>query len=452
MRVGLDFGTTNSSAAVYDGSKVRLLHIDQASTTPAIMRSTLFITRDGIPFVGRAAIDRFTEGNVGREIEYQWRYIGNAEVTLADVGTVVQALYAVVDANTPGRLFQSLKSHLRDESFRGTDVFGVRYTVETLIAVVLRIIIQRIEEQLGAPVTSMVIGRPVHYSVNPQVDALAIKRMRNACEEAELPPFTFLPEPTAAAFAYAASAQQKQCALVFDFGGGTLDVTVIQIDGPGQSRVLATDGVPIGGDLMDSRIVMGKLLNHFGAGATLGSRRLPLPAVLLEHLGEWQSIVELTQPRYLKIIDEAIRTSDKPDQIQALRTLVRENYGLPMYEEVERTKVRLSDQRSTAIGMDVPGIRFSDTFERWDFERLIGPDVRAVAACVDRAVAAAGLRHTDVDVVLRTGGSSRIPAYIRMLADKFGAEKLQEMDVFTGVASGLAIAANDEHWLEQAKG
>jgi hypothetical chaperone protein len=176
---------------------------------------------------------------------------------------------------------------------------------------------------------------------------------------------------------------------------------------------------------------------------------MPLPAVLLEHLGEWQSIVDLTQPRYLEIIDEAIRTSDKPNELKALRTLVRENYGLPLYEEVERAKVRLSDTPATTIGMDFPGIHFSDRLERWDFDRLIGPDVREVAACVDRAVAAAGLEHKDIDVVLRTGGSSRIPRYVKMLSDKFGAAKLQEMDVFTGVASGLAIAAGEERVLEQ---
>jgi hypothetical chaperone protein len=444
MRVGLDFGTTNSSAAVYDGKRVRLLNLDPANTAPTIMRSTLFITREGVPFIGREAIDRFTEANVGREIEYEWRYVGESEVTLADFGTVMQALYAVVDANKPGRLFQSLKSHLRDSSFSGTDVFGVRYTLEALIAIVLRMILRQIEEQLGDEVTGMVVGRPVHYATDPQLDALAIERMRSACELAGLPPFTFLPEPTAAALSYASTAQAEQHVLVFDFGGGTLDVTVMRIDRRGAREVLATDGVPIGGDLLDRRIVMGKLLPHFGAGATLGPRKLPLPAGLLEHLSEWQTIVDLTQPRYLDIIDEAIRTSDKPNELKALRTLVRENYGLPLYEEVERAKVRLSDVRTTTIGMDVPGVQFTDTFERWDFERLIGPDAREVAACVDRAVAAAGLRHADIDVVLRTGGSSRIPRYVRMLAEKFGEEKLQEMDVFTGVASGLAIAASEQ--------
>lgn len=442
MRVGLDFGTTNSSAAVFDGRRVRLLHIDPAGPEPAIMRSALFISNEGVPFIGREAIDRFTEGNVGREIEYMWRYIGETEVTLADFGTVMQALYARVDSNVPGRLFQSLKSHLRDGGFSSTDVFGMRYTLEQLIAVILRTIVRRIEDELGQNITGLVIGRPVHYSLDPDADALAITRMRRACDIAELPPFEFLPEPTAAAFAYASTVASEQCALIFDFGGGTLDVTIMAIDGRGQTTVLATDGVPIGGDLMDRRIVMGRLLPHFGEGATLGPRRLPLPAILLDHLSEWQSIVDLTQPRYLDIIDEAIRTSNRPKELRALRTLVRENYGLPLYEIVEQAKVQLSSERRTQIAMNVPGIQFEDVLERWDFERLIGPDVRAVGACIDRALAAAGLAPHEIDVVLRTGGSSRIPAYVRMLAAKFGAERLQEMDVFTGVVSGLAIAAS----------
>lgn len=443
MRVGLDFGTTNSSAAIYDGERVRLLPLDPVNNSPTVMRSTLFITREGAPFIGREAINRFTEGNVGREIEYEWRYIGESEVTLAEVGTVMQALYAVVDSNTPGRLFQSLKSHLRDSSFTGTDVFGTRYSLEALIGVVLRMILERIEAEVGT-VDGLVVGRPVHYANDSRLDTLAISRMRQAAELAGLPPITFLPEPTAAALAYAATARQQQHVLVFDFGGGTLDVTVMQIDGQGQRQVLATDGVPIGGDLLDRRVVMGKLLSHFGAGATLGPRRLPLPAVLLEHLSEWQSIVDLTQPRYLDLIDESIRAGDKPNELKALRTLVRENYGLPMYEEVEQAKVRLSDTRSTAISMHVPGIDFDEPLERWDFDRLIGPDVRAVAACIDRALEAAELTPADIDVVLRTGGSSRIPRFVKMLSDKFGAEKLREMDVFTGVASGLAVAAADE--------
>ncbi len=441
MRVGLDFGTTNSSAALYDGERLRLLPLDPANSSPSIMRSTLFMTREGAAYIGREAIRRFTEGNVGREIEYEWRYIGDAEVTYAEFGTVQQALYVHVDANAPGRLFQSLKTGLRDKSFTRTNVFGIYYTLEELIAIVLRLMLERIEATIGEKVTGMVIGRPVHYSLDPQIDALAFERMQKACALAELPNVTFLEEPTAAALSYARTARTEQHVLVFDFGGGTLDVTVMRLDGKGRREFLATDGVPVGGDLLDQRIVMGRLLPHFGEGATLGPRRLPFPSHILDHLSEWQTIIELTQPHYLDIIEEAIAIGDRPKELRALRSLVRQNYGLPMYEAVEEAKVRLSEAPETVLSMHVGEIDFDEKIPRWDFERLIGPDVRAVEKCVDRALASAGLAPSDIDIVLRTGGSSRVPRFVKMLAQKFGAEKLQEMDVFTGVASGLGVAA-----------
>lgn len=441
MHVGLDFGTTNSSAAIYDGKRLTLLPLDTVNSTPTILRSTLFMTREGAPYIGREAINRFTEGNVGREIEYEWRYIGDAEVTFAEFGTTMQALYVKVDANAPGRLFQSLKSGLRDSGFTHTNVFGKHYTLEALIALVLRMILERVQVVLGQPVTSMVLGRPVHYAADSAADQLAFDRMRKACKLAGLPNVTFLEEPSAAALAYARGITTAQHVLVFDFGGGTLDVTIMRLDGKGGREFLATDGVPVGGDLLDRRIVMGRLLPHFGEGTTLGPRRLPFPTHVLDHLSEWQTITDLTQPKYLQIIDEALVIGDRPAEIRALRSLVRQNYGLPMYEEVERAKVRLSEQPETVLRMHMGDINFDERIPRWDFERLIGPDVREVEACIDRALTAADLTAADINVVLRTGGSSRVPRFVRMLAAKFGADKLQEMDVFTGVASGLAIAA-----------
>jgi hypothetical chaperone protein len=441
MRIGLDFGTTNSSVGLYDGNTLRIMPLDPVNSNPSILRSTLFMTREGAAYIGREAINRFTEGNVGREIEYEWRYIGDAEVTFADFGTVQQALYVKVDANAPGRLFQSLKSGLRDRGFVRTNVFGTHYTLEELVAIVLRLILERVAAWAGEPVTHIVVGRPVHYASDPRADALAFERMQQACRLAELPDVTFLEEPMAAALSYARTTQQEQHVLVFDFGGGTLDVTVMRLDRYGGRTFLATDGVPVGGDLLDQRLVMGRLLPHFGEGTTLGPRRLPFPTHVLDRLSEWQTIVELTQPNYLQIIDEAIAIGDRPVELRALRSLVRQNYGLPLYEEVERVKVRLSEAQEARFSLHVTDIDIEEPVPRWDFERLIGPDVRSVEECIDRALTAAGMTPADIDVVLRTGGSSRIPRFVRMLAAKFGTEKLQEMDVFTGVASGLAIAA-----------
>ena len=89
MRVGLDFGTTNSSAAVVDGAVVRLIPLDPINSAPEVLRSALFIGRDGRIFLGREAIDRYTQGNVGREIVYERAHIGQIEMTFAEIGTML---------------------------------------------------------------------------------------------------------------------------------------------------------------------------------------------------------------------------------------------------------------------------------------------------------------------------------------------------------------------------
>lgn len=445
MRVGLDWGTTNSSAAVYDGKRVRLIDLDPVNAAPSVLRSALFISREGDVSLGRAAIDNYTASNVGREVEYRRVYIGTTELTFADIGTIKQALFTDIDANMPGRLFVSIKLALADPSYTSTDVFGSRWTVEELVALMLRRIADRVRDETGEGVDEIVIGRPVHYAVDePKRDALAVARMRSAADLAGLRNVHFLAEPTAASLTYRGQGK-RQHVLVFDFGGGTLDATITRIEADGSRFVLATDGVPVGGDLLDQRIAMGKLHPHFGADAVLGPRRLPLPAFLLDHLAGWQSIVELHTPRALDIIDEAIRTSDKKTELRALRALVRENYGLPLYEMVERAKRTLSDAPRATLSMHVSEINFDEPLERWDFERMIGPDVRAVGACLDRVLAAAGLHARQIDHVLRTGGSSRVPRFVKLLTDKFGPDRLlgDDGDLFTSVASGLGSVFAD---------
>ena len=117
MRIGLDFGTTNSSAAVVDGAGVRLIPLDPINSSPEVLRSALFIGRDGRVFLGREAIDRYTQGNVGREIVYERAHVGQIKMTFAEIGTITQDVYVNVDANAPGRLFLSLKMALPDSSY-----------------------------------------------------------------------------------------------------------------------------------------------------------------------------------------------------------------------------------------------------------------------------------------------------------------------------------------------
>jgi hypothetical chaperone protein len=441
MQIGLDFGTTTTVASVFDGRTIRLIPLDPSEPTPTVMRSVLLVSRAGEVMVGRRAIDHYTATNIGRSFVYEDVYVGTISMTFGGVGTLINDVYAKVDANAPARLFQSLKTALRDPSYISTDVFGARWSIEEIVATFLREVRQRAEAYLGEAVSGVTVGRPVHYTDTAAGDARVVERMRRACELAGMPNVSFLEEPVAAAYAFQQQITQPHNVFVFDFGGGTLDTTVMMLDPQARPEVLATGGVSIGGDLLDSRIVTGALLPYFGEGATLGPRRLPMPAFIFEHLADWQSIAELNRPERWARLEQAVDTSDRPRELRALRALVQRNYGLLLYTEVEQAKRRLSSETLTTVVLDLEELNFRHELARAEFERLIGPEARAIAACVDQTLRDAGARPQDIDVAVRTGGSSRIPRFVRMLAERFGAERLHAMDAFTSVGAGLGVAA-----------
>jgi len=117
MRIGLDFGTTNSGAAVFDGQRVRIFPLDPASHDPTVIRSTLYITRDHQVFIGQEAINTYYRQNIGRPSKIVRQYIGEIETTFGEIGSVkgypvklptsVRDVYVLVDELTPGRLLHS---------------------------------------------------------------------------------------------------------------------------------------------------------------------------------------------------------------------------------------------------------------------------------------------------------------------------------------------------------
>ena len=158
MRIGLDFGTTNSGAAAFDGQRVHLFPVDRPSHDPTVIRSTLYITRDHQVFIGQEAIDTYYRQNTGRPSKMVRQYVGEIEMTFAEIGTFVKDVYILVDELTPGRLLHSLKSELTS-SYEGTTIFGRYYELEDLIAIYLREVRQRVEAETGEPVDSVVLGR-----------------------------------------------------------------------------------------------------------------------------------------------------------------------------------------------------------------------------------------------------------------------------------------------------
>jgi hypothetical chaperone protein len=441
LSAGFDFGTSNSSIAIVRDGTPHLLPLDREVADPAVMRSLLYLTREGEQFAGQAAFDRHQRDNIGRPVKLERRYVGDVTMTFAEVGSVTTQANVLMDVNEPGRLFQSIKTLLPDHVFTKTNVFGVELTPVDLVELLAGAMLRRAEQAAGEPIGRLVVGRPVRFSGDGADDALARSRLSEAFGRLGIAQVEFLEEPVAAALSYAhGHAAADGLAVVFDFGGGTLDVSVVRTAG-GASEVIAIGGVPVGGDLLDRRVVEARMLAHFGEGAVFGPQKLPVPQHLLARVLDWQTLYLLNRPEPLALIEQMARSGSKPRELHNLQTLVTRGYGAALFRSVELGKVELSARASTEIALQRDGIDVQQPLSRAEFEGIIRQQFARVEECVAETVARAAIDAADVTAVVTTGGSSRIPLVRRLLAERFPLASLIEQDALTSVAAGLAIAA-----------
>ena len=462
---GLDFGTTNSSVAVSDGSRAQVLELDPVNDSPMSLPSLLYITREGESIVGRAAANAFIDRNVDREVLVEKvdlgmtieGYVGAEpdkseayrpqELADPQVTEAVQAS-ALMEVNAPGRLFQSLKTLLRHRRFRGTEVFGRKYQIEELTSMILRPMKAAVDAAAGEPVDTVVLGRPVRFSENPDEDAVAERRLRVAAGLAGFENVVFFYEPVAACVEYAVTTERKQRLMVVDIGGGTCDVCVMEFGSAqgamarlAESRILSVAGVPVAGDVIDRAIIREKLFPWFGSRSRYGPSQLPMPQFLLQHILDWQNLYKLNTEEIVNWLIAMEVSSTQPEAIRALRCLVRRNYGYPVVRQVEAAKKRLSYEHEAVIELQKEAIQITQRLTRSEFAGLITKPLQKMRATLGEAEAAAGLAPQDIHCVLTTGGTCLIPAVRRMLEERYGSDSILHRDTFTSVATGLAIVA-----------
>jgi hypothetical chaperone protein len=445
MRIGIDFGTTNSSVAHYDGEQLHPVQLDPPNENPRVLPSLIWIDRDYQIRLGTEAAVEYLEKETGRRIVWSRREIGAVEMIVAGAGSSPihywHDVHIVTDINANGRLLQSVKTALRDPRYEGTMIFDRYYTIDELIAIVLQAMKARAESQFEEPCDSVVLGRPVRFSDDPAVTLRAEEILFRAARFAGFKDITFQMEPIAAAHLYHRQAPRRQLAFVFDFGGGTLDLTVIQVGGQQPPHVIATRGVLVGGDDLDRRI-MTSLLPYFGAGAKVDGGA-DFPPEYLDQLHTWQTMPDLSRPEPLSKIRHFQKTSNHPAAMRALETLVTQNVGFSLFREIEQTKKALTSNLMARLEFQHEHIRIRERVLRRDFEELIAPELAEVRADIIRVLEDAGTRPEQIDVVLRTGGTSLVPAYVNMLEEIFGSDRIQKMDPLTSVVGGMAVVAHE---------
>ena len=344
--IGIDLGTTNSCFAVMEGGEPTVItNQEGARTTPSVVG----FAKNGERLVGQLA---------------KRQAVSNPENTII-----------------------SIKRHM------GTDykvnVEGKSYTPQEISAMILQKIKADAEAHLGEPVKQAVITVPAYFTDSQR------QATKDAGTVAGLEVLRIINEPTAAALAYGVDKGEDGKILVFDLGGGTFDVSILEL-GEGVFEVLATSGNNhLGGDDFDQRI-MDYLINEF----------------------KKETGIDLSND---KLADQRLK------------------------EAAEKAKIELSGVASTQINLpfitaDATGPKHLDvTLTRAKFDELTRDLVEATIEPTRKAMKDAGLSASDIDKVLLVGGSTRIPAVQDAIKRELGKEPTKNINPDECVAIGAAI-------------
>ena len=343
--IGIDLGTTNSCVAVMEGGNpVVIANSEGARTTPSVVA----FSKTGERLVGQVA---------------KRQAITNPDKTVI-----------------------SIKRHMGSDY--KVDIDGKKYTPQEISAMILQKLKADAEAYLGEKVTEAVITVPAYFTDAQrqatkdagQIAGLNVKRIIN--------------EPTAAALSYGIDKEDDQKIMVYDLGGGTFDVSIIEM-GDGVTEVLATAGNNrLGGDDFDQRII-DWLVSEFKAS-------------------------------------EGIDLSGDKMAMQRLK------------EAAEKAKIELSSTPTSNINLpfitaDATGPKHMDiTLSKAKFDSLTADLVQATMGPVDQALRDSGLKPSDLNKVLMVGGSSRIPAVYEAVKQKIGKEPFKGINPDECVALGAA--------------
>ena len=454
LGIGIDFGTSNSAAAVFDGQQLVLVKLaDPDSITP----SANYIDKQFVSAVGQQAINDYISGNRGRKVELSAELLGEArtgtgggESAMGGPGeSETNKVYgqAFNDASLPGRLFRGTKRLLGNTVNDRIAIFERAFRLVALVTPILVGIRQALERTVASSVGHACIGHPVNFEGSgAERNDIALQRLAESYGYAGINEQSFCPEPTAATISYLHNHPESNGELVLtvDFGGGTLDFSVLRRRGT-HFDVEATHGIALGGDKIDQTIFKQLVFPLLGSGERWKRVVDGAEVDTLFPFGEYEELLinwpisyMLNQNKYTAPVMQRMAQPDEAaDKFKRLYDLIQQNYSYQVFEAIKTFKAELSVRESALL--DIPEIDIQLEIERWEFEAMISPLLFEFEQAIAKILHKAGYRAEDIDLVLRTGGSSLIPAVKDILDNQF-AGKVVEHDPFTSVAAGLAIA------------
>ncbi len=374
IAVGIDLGTSNSCVAVARGGRVEVLANSYGEHVTA---SVVHFAKDGAVLVGnaaRAALIHDPHNTVASSKRLIGRYSFSEEVKKA------RAVYSYEIVDGPGH---SVRVKIRDELFSLPEIAAMVLKEMKLVA----------EARLGKPVTQAVITVPAYFNDNQR------QATKDAGRIAGLEVLRLLNEPTAAALSYGFGRGLTQRVAVYDLGGGTFDISILEI-GQDVFEVLATCGdTYLGGDDFDDRVI-DLLADEFVAKHGVNVRKDPYAYEKLKFAAE-------NAKRALSVEDEA--------------------------------EIRIPDIAKSPSG---EALTLEHKLTSQEFGALVGDLVQRTFKVCDEALQQAGLVPRDLEGVILVGGPTRLPMIREAVTHYFGQTPKTDVDPDQVVAMGAAIHAS----------
>ena len=421
--LGLDFGTTNSVAALAD------------PTRPGEVVPVTFPDGAVDHSVFRTALDFWTEGTrEGRR-------------TLVEAGP--WAIAHFVESPEGSRFLQSFKTFAASPSFRSTSIHGRSLRFEDLLATFLERLAAHAAPAVSPLPKRLVVGRPVTFAGAAPDPLLAQTRYDAAFGRAGFDEIHYVHEPVAAAFWFARGLRKDATVLVADFGGGTSDFSIVRFavgaDGV-HAQPLAQTGVGIAGDGFDFRILDKVVSPHLGKGGRYKSfgKWLDVPTHYYADFARWNRLAVMKTGETLRELGRLAAAAEDPTGLERLIEVIEEDLGYPLYRAVSEVKLALSSAEEARLVFRHRDIAIEETVRRADFETWITSDLDKIRAAFEEAITRAGLRDDEIDRVFLTGGTSFVPAVRRMFEARFGAERIETGDQLLSIAYGLALIGAEE--------
>lgn len=412
---GIDFGTTNSVLAILD---VATNEVVKLFTTPSLL------------FFPEAQ-------NVKGPVAYS---VGN------------DAVDRYVESRMQGRFMKSIKRVLPNKSFVDTKISHQRFKAEDLVSLILIFLKRQADDFLQEDIKTAVLGRPVIFDELPEKDRLAQERLSKAAALAGFEQVFFQLEPIGAAYSYERQIKKAELVLVADFGGGTSDFTIMQlnpdaVNNPDRSGdMVAKGGIYIGGDNFDADIMWHRGTPHFGRGVKEQfepGKWLDLPLTYFSNICSWEKMNFLDSVKWRNNISKSYLFSGRDYRVKNLQTLIENNFGYSLFKQIEQCKFGLTNHNMASFAFEELDIKIHETISIEDFEtEIIHKNIHKIEVYLKDFLENQKIDLKNINTVFMTGGTAYVRPLRNIFARLFGAEKLKSGDNFHSVAMGIAYSYN----------